>query len=455
MNAHDYIALASVVLLILLNGFFTLAKTALATVSHMRLQYLVTERAADAPAQNLQVFSRDPARVFATAQVGITLASFGVAAIIAGVVSPDVSDWLRHRGWAHDITWTTVILTLAAAFVAITVGELVPYAYAQRYPMRAATLAAAPLRLFMVMFSFLATIALGLSNLIVKPFGLTATFATPMVTEQELQTLLDAGAQAGTIEEGEKEIIENVISFGDTDVRQVMTPRIDIKAADITIGCPALIQLIISSGHTRIPVYESNIDNIVGIIHAKDLLPYLAQGRRDVVLRSVARTPLIVPENKRVDELLEEFRRSNIQLAIVQDEYGGTAGLVTIEDLLEELVGEIKDEYDVEIPMVRSVEEGVAILDGRMALDDVNEELNLELPTDDFDTLGGFVFGLFGHQPVEGETVVDGDWEFTVKRTDGRRIQEVKIAPYAAPAEGSEGSEENGAAKSSDTSSRA
>ncbi|MCW3059728.1 MAG: hemolysins-related protein containing domain, partial [Capsulimonas sp.] len=215
MNAHDYIALAVVVLLILLNGFFTLAKTALATVSHMRLQHLLAaDRAADTPAQNLQVFSRDPARVFATAQVGITLASFGVAAIIAGMIAPDVSKWLLSRAWPHDITWTTVVLTLAAAFVAITIGELVPYAYAQRYPMRAAALAAAPLRLFMIMFSFLATIALGLTNLMVKPFGLTATFATPMVTEQELQTLLDAGAQAGTIEEGEKEIIENVISFG-------------------------------------------------------------------------------------------------------------------------------------------------------------------------------------------------------------------------------------------------
>ncbi|MEO7717903.1 MAG: hemolysin family protein [Capsulimonas sp.] len=454
MNAHDYIALAIVVLLILLNGFFTLAKTALATVSHMRLQHLLAaDRAADTPAQNLQVFSRDPARVFATAQVGITLASFGVAAIIAGMIAPDVSKWLLSRAWPHDITWTTVVLTLAAAFVAITVGELVPYAYAQRYPMRAAALAAAPLRLFMIMFSFLATIALGLTNLMVKPFGLTATFATPMVTEQELQTLLDAGAQAGTIEEGEKEIIENVISFGDTDVRQVMTPRIDIKAADVTVGCPALLQLIISSGHTRIPVYEANIDNIVGIIHAKDLLPFLAQGRRDVALRSVARTPLIVSENKRVDELLEEFRRSNIQLAVVQDEYGGTAGLVTIEDLLEELVGEIKDEYDVEVPMVRRVEDGASILDGRMALDDVNEEFNLEIPTDDFDTLGGFVFGLFGHQPGEGETVPYENWEFSVVKTDSRRIQEVKIAPRIA--ESAEGSEEGGAAKSSDTSSRA
>ena len=455
MNAHDYLALAIVVLLILLNGFFTLAKTALATVSHMRLQHLLADRTADTPAQNLQVFSRDPARVFATAQVGITLASFGVAAIMAGVVAPDISEWLRGRGRPHDLTWTTVILTLAAAFVAITVGELVPYAYAQRYPMRAATLAAAPLSLFMVMFSFLATIALGLSNLLVKPFGLTATFAIPMVTDQELQTLLDAGAKAGTIEEGEKVIIENVISFGDTDVRQVMTPRIDVKAADITVGCMALIQLIIDSGHTRIPVYESNIDNIVGIVHAKDLLPHLAQGRRDILLRSISRSPLIVSENKRVDELLEEFRRSNIQLAIVQDEYGGTAGLVTIEDLLEELVGEIKDEYDVEIPMVLRIEEGVTILDGRMALGDVNEELNLELPTNDFDTLGGFVFGLFGRQPTVGETVNYEDWEFCVVRTDGRRIQEVEIAPRTSPLDNGETADESGAAKSSDATGRA
>jgi putative hemolysin len=428
MNSSHSYALVALLLLTLLNGFFTLAEVALNTVRNARLQDLIEEGGSDAQAAgSAQQLMRQPTRVVATVQVGITLASFAVAAIAAATLAPDLALQLPARLTPHPVHAMTVVMTGLAALVTIVIGEIVPRSVALRRPDQVALLVARPLRFFMVLFAPLAGIALGLSNLLVRPFGLTATFAAPMITEEELRALLEASAQSGAIEEDEKDIIRNVISFGDTDVRQVMTPRIDIKALDIGAGLPALLDLIMESGHSRIPVYEGSVDAIIGIIHAKDLLPGLARGERALDLRAVMRQPLIVSENQQVDALLDEFRRSNVQLAIIQDEYGGTAGLVTIEDLLEELVGEIQDEYDQEDPMLLPLEPGVWRIDARMAIDDLNEHLDLDLPHEDFDTVGGFVFGQLGRQLEEGESVHYEELEFVVEKTDGRRVDKLRL----------------------------
>jgi len=326
-------------------------------------------------------------------------------------------------------------MTLLSALFTIVVGEIVPRSIALRRPQPVTLAIARPLLFFVVLFSPLAGLALGLSNLLVRPFGLTATFAAPIITEEELRTLLEASAQSGAIEEEEKEIIRNVISFGDTDVRRVMTPRIDVKALDVDAGLPALLELIMGSGHSRIPVCEGSVDNIIGIVHAKDLLPALSRGERDLPLRSVMRLPLVVPENRQVGELLDEFRRSSVMLAVVQDEYGGTAGLVTMEDLLEELVGDIKDEYDREEPLLLEVSPGVYRLDARLGIDDLNEHLTLSLPDEDFDTIGGFVFGLLGRQSEEGETVEYENLKFVVEKTHGRRLDKIRLILQASAPE--------------------
>ena len=181
------------------------------------------------------------------------------------------------------------------------------------------------------------------------------------------------------------------------------------------------------SGHSRIPVYEGSVDAILGTIHAKDLLPALARGEREADLRALLRPPLLVPENRRVDELLDEFRRRNNHLAIVQDEYGGTAGLVTLEDLLEELVGDIQDEYDTEEAPVRVIGPDTSLVDARLGIDDLNEQMGLSLPREDFDTIGGFVFGLLGHQPVRGDRVQFDGLEFVIEKTAGRRVQQIRL----------------------------
>lgn len=432
MHPHDGLsiglAIVSLLILSLLNGFFTLAESALVTIRNARLEQVIAERGSDAAAAGeLQELLRRPTRVVATVQVGITLAAFAVSAIAAAVLAPHLAHLFHRWGVPHDTRVATVVLALVAALLTIVVGELVPRAVAQRSPERVALLVARPFAFFEKLFAGLASVALGLSNLLVKPFGLTATFAAPVITETELRTLLEASARSGAIEEDEKEMIRSVISFGDTDVRQVMTPRVEIKAADIGTGLAGLLQLIVESGHSRIPVYEGSIDMIVGSIHAKDLLPVLARGQKDGELRPFVRPPLFVSENKRVDDLLDEFRRSSLQIAIVQDEYGGTAGLVTIEDLLEEIVGEIADEYDSEEARADPPREDLSSVDGRTSISDVNERLGLSLSEADFETIGGYVFGLFGRQPGEGEVVTENGVEFLVTKTDGRRVQEVRI----------------------------
>jgi len=427
MNVDQIAAVVSIILLTVLNALFTLAKTSLVTVRHAGLAHAISEAGNANAATAVQRLLKQPARVFATLQVCFTLSSFTASAIAASVLAPDLKDAFLHWHVPHPYRFATVSLTLIVAFFSMIFGELIPYSYAQRHPGRAATAIATPISWFVTTFSALANIALSVSNLIVKPFGLTATFAAPLITEDELRTLLEASAASGAIEEDEKEIIRNVITFGDTDVSQVMTPRIDMTSAALDIGCEALVALIVESGHSRIPIYEDTVDSIVGIVHAKDLLPALARGDKDLSLRDVARSPVFVPENKRVDDLLEEFRRANMPIAIVQDEYGGTAGLVTIEDLLEELVGEIIDEYDKEEVRMRVIDRCTVLVDGRMGISDLNEELDLDIPNTDFDTIGGFVFGLFGHQPEVDEHVAYESIKFTVTKTGGRRIEEVRL----------------------------
>jgi CBS domain containing-hemolysin-like protein len=203
-----------------------------------------------------------------------------------------------------------------------------------------------------------------------------------------------------------------------------MTPRTDIDGCDIESSAQDVAKMIDETGHTRIPIYQGSIDRIVGVIHAKDLLKTLMMGNGSDI-RELMRAPLFIPESKDLHGLLQEFRKERSLMAIVQDEFGGTAGLVTMEDLVEEIVGQIVDEYDVEEPEVQPIEEGRWLIDGRMHLDDVNDEIGADFESEEFDTLGGYVFGLCGRQPEEGDEVEDDDWSLRVAATDGRRVVRV------------------------------
>jgi putative hemolysin len=291
------------------------------------------------------------------------------------------------------------------------------------------------IRVTSLIFSIPATLVVALANVLAARFGGRASFAMVNQAEEQIKSLVETAQETGEIEVDEKELLHSVFEFTDTVVREVMTPRVDLEAVAATSAPTEVAKLIESSGHSRIPIFEETDDQIIGVIHAKDLLLSMVEGRH-VSLRSLMRQPLFIPENMNLQEALTEMRLNRSQMAVVQDEFGGTAGIVTIEDIVEELVGDIIDEYDVEEPAVVKTEHGF-IFDGKTHVDDVNEELGSAFQSEEFDTIGGFVFGLFGRQPKEGETITNDGFVFHVVETDGRRILRLQIEPelmYGTPA---------------------
>jgi CBS domain containing-hemolysin-like protein len=243
---------------------------------------------------------------------------------------------------------------------------------------------------------------------------------------ERLMSIFEAGAEDGVLEEDEREMLHGVIEFGDIPVREVMVPRMDMVCSEVSKGIDHVMTLIEENGFSRIPVYEGKVDNIIGMVYAKDLL--LAMCRQDQTrdVRELMRPAYFVPESKKIDELLREFKRQKTHIAMVVDEYGGTAGLVTLEDVLEEIVGEIQDEYDKdEEPSYEALGASKARVSGRMSLRELGDLLDLELPSDDFDTLGGFIYHLAGKVPSEGEELAWNGLVLRVERVRGRRIEKV------------------------------
>jgi putative hemolysin len=270
-----------------------------------------------------------------------------------------------------------------------------------------------------------------LTQAVSRLFGITDT-QQERITAEELMILVERGGEQGVIEAEEQQMIGAVLELGEQRVHEVMIPRIDIKALAVTAAPDEIIDMIVSEGHSRIPVYEESIDNVLGILYAKDLLPFLARGEQPEV-RAILREPLFVPESISVDDLLHNFQRGKVHIAIVLDEYGGTAGLVTIEDLIEEIVGEIQDEYDAEEPMVETLSEDEARVDGRASIDDLTEHFGVDLDDADreqYDTVGGLVYHSIGGVPNVGDTVEVDGLTLTVESTDGRRVGKVLVVRH-------------------------
>jgi len=428
--------MALVAVLIGVNAFFAMAEIALITVRKTRIHQLVEE--ANRSAILVERLLAQPTRLMATIQTGVTLIAMFSSAIAATSAVEPLASWLAaHSGGylqhsAHALA--LIVVTVPVAVLSLIIGEIAPKSLAVHHPERLALLSARPIYALQLLLTPIVTILTRLSHLIVRPFGGTASFLSPAVNEEELKMMVEASEEQGVLEAEETEMIHSILDFGDTVVRKVMTPRIDITALDVNAPLQELIKKVRESGHSRIPVYEDDLDNILGIVHAKDLLSLPAEANRDnVSLREVMRPPYFIPETKKIGELLREFRRSKIQMAIVRDEYGTVTGVVTIEDLVEEIVGDIQDEYDVEEPMVQVIDSSTSILNGKMSLSSVNDRMGLELPEDEADTIGGFVFGLLGHQAEQGETVTWDGLEFQVTATDGRRIQKVRLTRLPAP----------------------
>jgi len=260
------------------------------------------------------------------------------------------------------------------------------------------------------------------------------------VTEAEIQEIMDAGEEEGVINQEENEMIRSILTLGDSMVREIMLPRMEMACVSIEDEVSEVLKSIIASGHSRLPVYEGTIDNVIGLIYAKDLLRYWGEPDDAIELRKLIRPPFFVPETKNLEELLHDFKKRRVHMAVVIDEYGGTAGLVTIEDLLEQIVGDIQDEYDLETERLSVQGDGSVVADGRLTVQELEEHFDVEIAKENFETVGGLIFHLTGRIPLAGEVIESGTLVLTVLEADERRIAKVHIARKEAQAGESEAS---------------
>jgi putative hemolysin len=418
-----------ILLLILINGFFVGAEIAFVSVRRTRLDELA--EAGDRRAKRAQRLMRDPGRFLAVIQVAITFLGALASAVAAVSIVTVVAEPLRGVAFLADQADTIALLlvTFIVSVVSIVLGELIPKGFALANPDRIALAVSGPITLFAKIVSPLVAVLVLLTKIISKPFGIDPT-RTPELSAAEIRLIVEQGSQQGVLEAEEEQMISAVMSLSDSKLHEVMVPRIDIVAIDQEASFDDAVTLVLTEGHSRTPLYKESVDHIVGILYAKDLLRIIAAGGPRPRLRDIMRPALFVPESQSVDDLLHELQRRRVHMAIVLDEYGGTAGLVTIEDLLEEIVGEIQDEFDEEEPMKVMVRDGEAILDGRADIDLLGELVNppLELEDDEeYDTVGGFVYHRIGRVPVVGDTVAVDPFAITVIKVTGRRVGKVRV----------------------------
>ena len=423
MTTGQILMLAAIGALILLAAFFAMSETSLTRIS--RIKAITMEEEGRRGAATLSRLVEHPER-FLNPILLLVLVCHLVVATLVGVLAEDLFGAL---GVAVAVFFEVVVIFVLA--------ESAPKTWAVQHPERAAILAA-PLVSFvtnLLPIRFLARALIGLSNLILPGKGLKQG---PFVSEEELLATVDVATEDEVIEHDERRLIHSIIEFGDTVVREVMVPRPDMVAVEGKAKVTDALEVGISAGYSRMPAYDQGIDDVIGVVFLKDLVRAERDGKGQSDVRTIVREAHFVPETKRVTELLREMQRGQFHLAMVVDEYGGTAGLVTLEDLIEELVGEIVDEFDVEEPPVEELPGGDMRVNARMPVDEVNELLDPELPTGgDWDSVGGLVLNLLGHVPTEGESVdVDGH-RLVAERVQGRRIGRVRISKTPTPAEAS------------------
>jgi putative hemolysin len=314
------------------------------------------------------------------------------------------------------IVVTTIILLLF--------GEVTPKSLAVRYPERISRLMAWPIQIFAYVIT---PLRWGLRKLVDAVMGEHAERPISLITAAEFKTLVEFSEDEGIIDQDERNLIQRVFEFGGHRVSQIMTPRTDIFALEVSEPLATALPKIRDNRFSRIPVYEGTIDQIIGILYAKDLLPYSRHPELEVKLRDLVHPVFFVPESKRIDELLREFQRNKVHMAIVVDEYGGVSGLVTMEDALEELVGEIVDEFDTEEILCRQIDPQTYVVSAKLPLDEFNDKLGVSIPREDADTIGGHVFHLFGKLPKRGESVSAHGLIFTIEHIKGTRILEIRV----------------------------
>ena len=413
-----------IVLLLLLNGYFVAVEFALVRARRTRLQAMV--RAGDPIARFALHATDNLARVLSASQLGITAASLMLGWVAEESIGHVFEGWFALMPWAIEAS-VRVSLGAAAALAAVTFlhvvfGELVPRAAALQHAETWAKWLSPPLLGVAWLVRPFTALLNATAALVLRPFGVRLDAIHEGVhSPEELKVIVEQSQREGELDEQDADLIGAVFEFSEKNAREVMTPRTLIIALDAESTLDEALAVVEEAGFSRYPVFEGSLDNIVGMVHAKDLLPVLRHRPATFSLASVMREVHAVPGTREVEEVLADFKRLKEHMAIVLDEYGGTAGLVTMEDLLEELVGEILDEHDEGITTQRAAP-GETLVAGNAEIGDVNAQYKLSIPEDDFTTVGGFVFGLFGRLPQVGDRVSGAGASWTVREMDGRRI---------------------------------
>jgi CBS domain containing-hemolysin-like protein len=418
--------LIGVGVLILLNGFFVAAEYALVTARRTRIIEL--HHQGNKRARAVLRITGDPPQFIAAMQLGVTLTSLGIGA-------------LGEQALAHALdAWMATVLAVLIAYLILTfahvvIGELVPKGLALGHAEGTALWVSGPVRAFFTLFAPFVWALRKATEGVLHLLGLESPgVERDPLSEAELRMLLSRSSAEGEIEHEEQQMIDKVFVFGDKDAADVMVPRPEVVAVSAELPSTEALDAVLNSPYTRYPVYRESLDDIIGILHVRDLFTAV-NGRAvaDVKLEEIIRPAYIVPETKDLASLLQEFRRTNNHFAIVVDEYGGTAGICTLEDLLEEIVGEIEDEFDVPEEQIEQVDEDMWRVDGMFPIDEFNERFGTDLPDDDYHTLAGFVFGQLGRAPQPGDDVSWDGMRFDVLEVEGNRIEKIAVEFHERP----------------------
>jgi len=418
--------------LILINAFFAMSEIAIISLNDAKIEKMAED--GHKKAKMIKKLTENSSNFLSTIQIGVTLAGFLTSASAAQSFATMIADALSKSWTALPYNFilglATVVITILVSFFSLVLGELVPKKIAMQKSEKVSFAVVKTLLVFSkIVKPFVKILSLS-TNGVVRLFGLDPNAGDEIVTEEEIRMMVDVGEEKGVIESEQKEMINNIFEFDDIDVADIMTHRTDMECIEVDEPLQAILPIAIESGHSRIPVYDDDPDNIIGVVYVKDLLPYVGTSiPKSKTLRHIMRKAMYIPESKNCGELFNEMTEKKIQMAIVIDEYGGTAGIVTLEDLLEAIVGNIQDEYDNEDEEISVIDETTFTIDGITDIEEVEEKLDIKLPEGDYDTLGGFIISELGFLPEDGEmnTVEYNGIEFTVLNVEDRRIGKVKV----------------------------
>jgi gliding motility-associated protein GldE len=421
LDISTVIRIIILIFCLIFSAFFSGSEVALFSLDKRKVRQLQKEHRI--VGSYIHVLLENPRRLLVTILLGNTIVNVS-ASIISVLLALDFATSFNVSKEIALIA-QIVLLTLVLLFI----GEIAPKLWANKYPLKFSRLVAIPLYWISILFFPIAKIFTDLLKLITSK--VKSDKSKTALKEIEISDLAVLGAEKGTIEESEHEIIQSIVEFRDVTAREIMTPRVDITAVSVNTDFDALMQIISDSGHSRIPLYNTNLDNILGIVYAKDLLPFLRNNeiRKSLSLKNIAREAMFIPETKLINDLLKEFQEKKLHLGIVVDEYGGTSGLISLEDILEEIVGEINDEYDREEKSIIKLSENSFLVLGKVSIDELNVffEQNFSSENADYDTLGGFIFNHAGIIPQQGFHFIYNNYKFTVKEVINKRVNKVLI----------------------------